>query len=294
VTDEPTYQSNPNWATALKTYLQSEGLEKSVLGIEGNISWNDFNELKKAVPEAKFVDVATSFFLHLRRRKTKEEVDRIREACHITEMAFLYMLDNAKEGMYEADVANFVRQYVDRTPGVKLVHLDFSSGPHSAWPSDASPRKRLKRGEIVRCDLGVRYKHYCSDLSRNITVGPPSEEQCRMNKALDEAGQIVMKNMRPGVKCHDLYQMAHDHIAKTYPKYNRQTLGHSIGLSVHDIPWIRPGVQDLLEAGMVMASETAWNRYGYGTMNVEDILLVTEDEPEPLSGLNRDVYTIST
>jgi Xaa-Pro aminopeptidase len=294
VTDEPKYKTHPDSMTALKTYLASEGLEKGVLGIEGDMSWNKFNELKKALPEAKFVDVAASFFMQLRRTKTKEEVARMTEACHITEMAFLYMLENAKEGMYETDVANLLRQYTARTPTVKTVHLDVASGPRSAWPSDASPRKRLKRGEIVRIDFGVRYKHYCSDLSRNTIVGPPNEEQVRMNRVLDEAGQIVIKNMRPGVKCHDLYQMCHAHVAKTYPKYSRQIMGHAIGLTIHDEPWIRPGVQDILEPGMVITSETAWNRYGYGTMNVEDVILVTENEPESLSVLNRDLYTIRT
>jgi len=194
--------------------------------------------------------------------------------------------------MYETDVANLLRQYAARTPTVKTVHLDVASGPRSAWPSDASPRKPLKKGEIVRIDFGVRYKHYCSDFSRNTIVGPPNDEQIRMNRVLDEAGQLVIKNMKPGTKCHDLYQMCHDHVAKTYPKYNRRIMGHAIGLTIHDEPWIQPGVQDQLEAGNVITSETAWNRYGYGTMNVEDLILVTENGPESLTGLNRDLYTI--
>jgi len=246
------------------------------------------------LPEAKFVDVATNFFMKLRRTKTKEEVARITEACHITEMAYLYMLENAKEGMYETDVANLLRLYTARTPTVKTVHLDVASGPRSAWPSDASPRKRLKRGEIVRVDFGVRYKHYCSDLSRNTIVGQPSEEQGKMNRVLDEAGQIVMKNMKPGVKCSELYKLCYEHVSKEYSSYPRQIMGHGIGLNGfgHDLPYIVPKSEHVLETGMVVCSETALNRYGFGTMNIDDIVLVTNGEPERLSVLNRDLYTI--
>jgi len=291
IANEPKCESHEDWIKGLTSYFESEGLEKGVLGIEKEMPWTMVNEIRKALPNAKLVQVSRSFYLELRKTKTDEEIDRIREACHITEMAFLYVLDNAKEGMYETEISDLLRQQVARIHDTETLHLDLASGPRSTWPSNAS-RNRLKRGDIVRLDWGVRYKHYCSDLSRNTIVGTPTEEQRRMNRVLDEAGQIVIKNMRPGVKCHDLYQMCYDDISKMYPEYWRYAMGHGIGLTVHDLPDIHPGIEDLLRPRMVLCSETAWNRYGFGTMNVEDIVLVTDNEPERLSILGRDLYTI--
>lgn len=98
--------------------------------------------------------------------------------------------------------------------------------------------------------------------------------------------------MKPDVKACDLYRLGFNHVKEIFPEYCRLLLGHGIGKEIHEVPDLTPWDSTTFQSGMVITSESAWMRYGLGAMNIEDMVVVTEGEPEVLSTLDRGIYVV--
>lgn len=290
VRNEPVEEVYDDLMSAFASFVESEGLSHSVFGLDPLMPWALVDRIRKEFKNIELVNIA-DLFRCIRAVKTKEEVERIKRAVEIAEEAFKDMLEKVRVSLTEAEVASMLLRSVMKTVGANIKFIDLESGCRSAFPSEPSENK-LKDGDVVRVDFGVEWKHYCCDISRVLVVGEPTREQRAMHNALDEAGRKVIRNMKPGRRACDLYKIGFEHVREKFPSYARLLLGHGIGKEVHEVPDLTPWDETVLEPGMVITSESAWMRYGFGAMNIEDVVLVTEGEPEALSTLSRRIYVV--
>ena len=212
--------------------------------------------------------------------KTPEEVRRLQRAAEIAEAAVADALAAVREGMSEWELAAEFNSAVLRRggwPGFSVIAF----GPRSAYPNAVpTPEVRLRRGDIIRFDVGCIYQGYCSDISRTAVFGEPDLRVRERFRAIVAGEQAALERCRPGVAVAEVFETA---VAATrqagIPGYRRHHVGHGIGLEYYDLPLLAPGQAMPLEAGMVLEVETPYYELGFGGLQVEDTVLVSPDGP---------------
>ena len=164
-----------------------------------------------------------------------------------------------------------------------LDHADVHVGAHAtvvhAWPMALA----LNPGEVIHVDFGAVFGGYHTDIARNATVGVPSGEQEKFYRPLSEASQAMLEAIRPGVTAGEVYNVGQRTIEAGGLVYPWGTLGHSIGLSIHEGFEIVRGSDRVLEENMVLNIEPSHIERGAARYHVEDNVLVTTDGARLLS-----------
>lgn len=269
---EPMYKGPVD---ALASIIEDNGLSSGRIGIdEGGIAHTNYEELVAKFPNAKFVRAA-GLLQKVRSVKTTEEIARLQRAASITEGAIAAALAIAADGVSEMEFQREFHAFIVRNDGLPVstcIGFGDRSAMSNAQPSD----KRLRDGDVIRFDVGGRYKHYRSDISRIAFFGEPCEKLRRYHNALHAGVSRAYEVIKPGVRVGDLFdavmKAVHD---QGLPHYKRSHVGHGIGIDGYDHPSIEPSSDDLLEEGMVLCVETPYYELGFAGLQVEDMLLVT-------------------
>lgn len=236
----------------------------------------------------------------LRGRKTRIEIERIRQAIQTTNVIFEQTYQFIKIGMNEVQVSDFMHSKLrEFNVGAAWEYINcptINTGPESSVGHVGPTKLEISPGHIVHFDFGVVQDDYCSDIQRVVyfrcpgEFTAPSEVQYGFD-IVREAIQNAVKAMKPGVAGKDIDNVARQVIVKAgYPEYLYAT-GHQIGRLAHDgagilgPEWERYGDTPnyLLEAGQVYTVEPGLNVPGYGYIGLEEDVLVTPDGAEYLS-----------
>lgn len=221
----------------------------------------------------------------LRLVKDPEEIAAIREACGIVDAAFHHIRLFMQPETVELDVAMELEFYM-RRQGARRAAFDIivASGENSAIPHAETSERRFRPGDFVILDYGAEVNGYCSDITRTVVIGRASEEQRRMYQTVLEAQLRAIEAIQPGVKGCDVDAVARQVIADAgYGDYFTHSLGHSLGLSVHDGMGFAQKSEVVLEPGMVFTVEPGIYIEGLGGVRIEDDVLVTEEGCEVLT-----------
>lgn len=136
----------------------------------------------------------------------------------------------------------------------------------------------IERGSLIRFDYGCDYQGYTSDLSRTVCVGTPDEKTVRLYDAIRVGTEAAIAAACPGVRACELFQIAVETTRSNgIPHYRRHHVGHCLGLEVYDDPSITPDNQTVLQADMVLNIETPYYELGWGGVQVEDTVAITEN-----------------
>jgi Xaa-Pro aminopeptidase len=228
----------------------------------------------------------------IRMVKTPGEVARLRQAASITEAAVDEVLKSAHEGITEHEMAYVFNNAVLRRDAMPLLTC-IGVGPRSALPDVVPSQRRLKKGDIIRFDVGCVYDWYCSDLARIASFGDPPAKAAAYYRAVLCGEQEAIGAMKPGAKTKDIFQIARDVTrASGIPHYERHHCGHGIGLECYDMPSISPGDGTVLDPGMVINIETPYYELGFAGLQVEDTIVVTKDGAESLSVSDRSLRVV--
>jgi Xaa-Pro aminopeptidase len=134
----------------------------------------------------------------------------------------------------------------------------------------------LKAGDLVRLDLGCVYQGYRSDISRTAVLGTPTEKQRRYYDAIRDGEIAAIAAMKPGVPVGQIFEIGMKVTREAgMPHYQRNHVGHGIGLEPYDPPTINAAGQTVLEPGMVFCVETPYYEHGWGGIQVEDAVEIT-------------------
>ncbi|QPC46836.1 M24 family metallopeptidase [Mangrovibacillus cuniculi] len=231
---------------------------------------------------------------NLRLIKTPDEIKILKEATDIADAAFKHILDYIKPGVKEIDVSNELEFFM-RKAGATSSSFDIivASGLRSALPHGVASEKVIESEEFVTLDFGAYYKGYCSDITRTVAVGNVSDELKNIYNIVLESQLLSMENIKPGLTGKEADAIARDYITeKGYGPAFGHSLGHGIGLEVHEGPGLHKRSDLKLEPNMVVTVEPGIYVAGLGGVRIEDDTLITETGNESLSHSTKELLIL--
>ncbi|WP_394291948.1 M24 family metallopeptidase [Staphylococcus haemolyticus] len=221
----------------------------------------------------------------LRNIKNESEIENIREAAKLADKCIEIGTEFLKVGVTEREVVNHIENEIKKF-GVSEMSFDTMVlfGDHAASPHGTPGERKLVKDEYVLFDLGVIYNHYCSDMTRTVKFGTPSEEAQTIYNIVLEAETNAIEAIRAGVPLQDIDKIARDIISDAgYGDYFPHRLGHGLGLEEHEYQDVSSTNSNLLEAGMVITIEPGIYVPNVAGVRIEDDILVTENGYEILT-----------
>jgi Xaa-Pro aminopeptidase len=262
---------------ALIKAIKARGLDKARIGVdEIGILPQYWDKLADALPDATLVRAA-DVFRYARAIKTPEEIARLRRSAQIADLSIQAALDVAREGATEMDLARAFHAKTINEGGMPVLGC-IGVGPRGAMTNVQPSEHKIGRGDVIRFDVGGRYKHYRADIARNGVIGEPSKKLAQYHRAICVGLDRAIEMIRPGVRAADVFEAAVETVRREgLPHYQRSHVGHGIGLDGYDAPNIAPGSADVFEEGMVICVETPYYEMGFAGLQVEDTMVVTKD-----------------
>ncbi|MGA2425841.1 MAG: Xaa-Pro peptidase family protein, partial [Terriglobales bacterium] len=213
-----------------------------------------------------------------RARMVKEaaEIQRIRRAVELGASLFQIARQKIRPGVSEVEVAAAM-EYEARCAGAEGMSFAtiLASGTRSAIVHGRASDARIPRRGFVVCDFGVILAGYCSDRTRTVHVGPPSEEARQLYEAVLEAQLAAIAAVRPGVTAAEVDNAARRVLRKRkLARYFTHSTGHGLGLEIHEAPRLAAGQSQTLEPGMVLTIEPGVYVPGKWGVRIEDVVVV--------------------
>lgn len=252
-----------------------------------------YTKLQESVKIEKWVPVVEEVD-RLRMIKTEEELELIRRAEHIGDMAFLHILSVIREGMTELEVAAQIELAL-KTNGAEKLSFDtiVASGVNGDKPHAVPTDKKIKKGELITMDFGCKYKGYCSDMTRTIGLGKLNDRQRLVYNTVAEAQIAGWSSIKKGVLGADVDRAARKVIEEAgFGEYFGHGLGHSLGLKIHEDPRFSPVCKTEILPNMLLTVEPGIYIPGELGVRIEDLLVITENGYELISRSDRSLIEI--
>lgn len=250
----------------------------------GDLSYTQFNQIKKTLTKKRKLLECNGLVDQLRICKDKAEVDKIRMALSFHKKALIYLKRIIKAGQTEREIFFKLDQYV-RKMGVGFSFDPIiASGPNSSYPHARISDRKITANDVVLVDMGIDFKGYKSDLTRMFFLGKiPKliEEVCQKVK---ESQRRAIHQIKPGVLTALIDQEARQFLAEAkLEKYFTHSLGHGVGLDIHELPRLSQKDKTVLREGMIITVEPGvYIPHKFG-IRLEEIVLVTRKGCEVLS-----------
>jgi Xaa-Pro dipeptidase len=220
----------------------------------------------------------------LRRIKDDQEIALIRRAAELTDQGAIAGCEFVSEGVKEYEVAAEI-EYAMRRRGSEGVAFEtvVASGPRAAFPHGLATDRVLKRGDAVVMDLGAVVSGYRCDITRTVIVGPPSKQQETILYIVMEAHDRALDAMQSGVPSREIDALARQYITQQgFGEKFIHSLGHGVGLDVHEPPFLSAHSSDILEEGNIVTDEPGIYLSTFGA-RIEDTVLINSDTAEKLT-----------
>lgn len=259
--------------------LKKVGFEEEYLSVAG------FNKLKKFFPaEVEFVP-ANKLLTELRQSKDEDELAAMRKAQEITDRAFTEICKFVKAGVTECEIAARLT-YLMMSYGAERNSFDpiVASGANGSMPHAIPSEKKIQNGEFVTMDFGCIYNGYCSDMTRTVAVGEPTEEMKKVYYTVLEAQLKGISLAKAGVAGCDVHNASDEILcANGYAGKMGHGFGHSLGIEIHEEPRFSPANKNPMPLNAVVSCEPGIylpNQFG---VRIEDVVILREDGCEVLT-----------
>lgn len=304
------------WFDAVRLIMESEdpkdvllqvlsrfGLERQKIAMDDRAWAQSLLAFREALPENQFV-LASEILAPMRMVKEPEALDLMRRAGKITDQVWQAVLEKLRRGVSEFDVEAEV-DYQFRLLGAAYnsfpTAVCFSGPGHADEPSDMPATQRsLKARDAITVDFGCVYEGYCSDFGRSAFVGEPPREYLRIHELVLQAQHDAMTAMKPGqVTAAQVNAAGRAPIeAAGYGPCFTHRLGHGIGLTVHEEPFLDAMDDTVIQENMTFTVEPSIRSVserpilgGYAN-RVEDVVVVTEDGGESMYDTSHELRII--
>ncbi len=279
VTDLEVVLANDGMIPVLKKLISDKGI-KLLMIEEAELSCADYNKLSESFGDCRLVFGASDILTALRRVKNAEEIRRMKEAQRITDAAFAHILEYITPDRTELDVALELEFFMRRMGAEGLAFDTIAvSGPASSLPHGVPSDIKLRRG-FLTMDFGARYKGYCSDMTRTVSIGKADDGMKEVYNTVLNAQVSALNAICGGMVCRDADEIARSVIRNAgYGKYFGHSLGHGVGLFIHESPRLAPATDPsvVLEAGNVVTVEPGIYLEGKYGCRIEDMIAINED-----------------
>jgi Xaa-Pro aminopeptidase len=231
----------------------------------------------------------------LREAKDAGEVALIRHAGEIAVAALTATLKEIRVGMTELNVAGIL-EHALRDEGCEEFPFSaiVASGPRAALPHARASSRVIERGDLLLLDFGAQYKGYCSDVTRTVVMGRATPDQREIYDIVRHANAVASSSVRAGMKGQEADGLARRYIEdKGYGDAFGHSLGHGLGLEVHEAPRLAKTVEAPLGQGAVVTIEPGIYRPGWGGVRIEDDVHIAAGGPEILTDFTRELLEVA-
>ena len=265
------------------------------LGIEDDfVTFSFYKKLKEVYKKCEFIGI--SAYLDIKRSvKTDDEVAFIKKAEEIGDKAFSYVLKLIKEDVTEKYLAEEIEHFM-KVNGADGIAFDtiVAFGERCALPHAYPTDRKLKRNEFVLFDYGCTVNGYCGDMTRTVYFGKATLEEREIYDLVLKAQTESVRIIKSGVKCSDVHNFAKEILKlKGVDGYFNHSLGHGVGLKIHEMPNLSPKSTLTLKENMVVSVEPGVyfeNKYG---IRIEDLVSVTKEGCCNLTKSNKSFIEIN-
>ncbi len=268
---------------------------KSMAFESNSTSYSEYQMLLKKFPPVSLIPVEDIVECE-RMKKDESEIAVLRKAAALGSAGFDFVCSLIQKGISENELATELEIFWKRQGGDGLAFSPIiafganSSMPHYRPSSKPQEACRLHSGNPILIDIGVKYQHYHSDMTRVVYFGKPNPQLLEIHTIVQQAQLEALKACRPGVDIGSVDAAARTYISKQgYGDKFTHNLGHGVGLEIHEMPRLRQAEPDCryqLQAGNVITIEPGIYLEGIGGVRIEDTIVITEDGYENLT--NRD------
>lgn len=257
--------------------------------------YTSFKKYKSLAENPSIELVAVSNVIEkMREIKSEDELQKIKTAAHIADLAFEKILNDIKVGVSEREICNKLEMYM-RAEGAVSSSFDIiiASGYRSALPHGVASTKLIEAGDFVTMDFGALYEGYCSDITRTVVVGEGDAKLKGIYEIVNDALTLGIDQVKAGVSCSEVDTKIRDYITdKGYGEQFGHGAGHSFGLEIHESPYFAKASDEVLEENMAMTIEPGIYIPGLGGVRIEDDVIVTRDGCEVITKSPKHLITV--
>lgn len=255
---------------------------------KSNFTLNSYKYLKKQFKKIKSKDIALEC-LKLREIKTQKEINYLKKSCYYADKILQKTIKNFKSFRTESEIAAFL-EYETKKLGLELSFNPIvASGSNGGMPHHVPLNAKIKKGFCV-LDFGVKYKGYCSDITRTIYFGNPSKKEKEIYNMLLKIQKGTINQITSNKKCSGLYDFVVKNLGK-YSRYFTHGLGHGVGVEIHELPNLTLNSKDRITSNKVFTIEPGVyfpRRFG---IRIEDTLLFSS-KPIALTRTSKNLLII--
>lgn len=255
---------------------------------KNNFTLNSYKHFKKQFKRIKARDISSDC-MKLRKIKTEKELQLLKKSCEYADKILQKTIKNFKSFKTESEAAAFL-EYETKKNGLELSFNPIvASGSNGSMPHHEPANIKIKKGFCV-VDFGVKYKGYCSDITRTIYVGKISRKEQEIYNMLLSIQKNTISQIKNNKKCSELYDFVNKSLGK-YKKNFIHGLGHGVGVEIHELPNLTLNSKDKIKNNMVFTIEPGIyfpKRFG---IRIEDTVLF-KDKPIVLTKTSKDLLII--
>ena len=251
---------------------------------EKHLSVAMFKNVRKVVSSKTKMITKNYAVESLREIKERQEIALIRKAVEYNLDAYKYLKRVVKPGICEKDVLSYLENYVN-SKGVKFSFDPIiASGLNSCFPHARVTDRKIRNNDVVLVDMGIDFNGYKSDLTRMFFLGKIAPHVQEVIEAVSAAQKQAIGRIKAGIPASEIDNQARNYLKKQrLSRYFSHSLGHGVGLDIHEGPRISFNSSDTLKSGMIVTVEPGVyipNKFG---IRIEDMVLVTKNGCELLS-----------
>ncbi|EJR96171.1 M24 family metallopeptidase [Bacillus cereus] len=272
---------------------QVSKLKIQKLGIEdNNMTLQQFKKLQKYI-HTEMVPVC-EIIEDIRLIKDTSEIETMKIAATIADEAFHHIVTFLKPEISETDVRDelefFMRKKGATSSSFQII---VASGVRSSLPHGVASNKIIERGDIVTLDFGALYDGYCSDITRTVAIGEPSEKFQKIYNVVREALKRGTEAIKPGETAKSIDDITRNYITEHgYGQYFGHSTGHGLGLEIHEPLRLSQESKATLQEGMVVTVEPGIYIPNWGGCRIEDDIVITKDGYDVITKSNRELIII--
>lgn len=273
--------------------LERQGIAR--VGIqEESLTLEDYRSWQKALGSRVELVDAGELIRALRAAKDVQELERMRAAQEVTDRAFAEILNDLRPGVTEQEIAAKLTYYQMKL-GASRNSFDpiVASGANGSMPHAVPTDKVLRSGEFVTMDFGAVVDGYCSDMTRTVAIGRPSEEMERVYQIVLQAQLAGIDAVHAGVLGREVDAAAREVIRDAgYGDFFGHGFGHSLGLEIHESPNFNQGGDTPIPVGAVVSAEPGVYLPGRFGVRIEDVVCVQPEGCEILTRSAKELIVL--
>ena len=272
---------------AIKNYkLKRVGFEADAITLA------QYNQLTSSIQKEKFIALTDELRM-LRACKDDSEIAFMKKAAQISSSAVRSVINRVKPGWKEKELA-WQLEIEARKNGADGLAFEtiVAAGEHSSLPHARPTDRKIKKGDFVVIDFGVRYKSYCSDETCTIAFGKLTDRQKNAYQIVKDAHDRALDMVVANVHAAEIDKRTRDIFGKKYDRYFVHGTGHGVGLEVHEAPRLSSKSGDILKPGMVFTIEPGLYIPGLWGIRIEDTILLKENSCEKLTKMDKELIII--